>query len=45
MARVDLVPVGWGEGAGGYAGRFRDVLYDSADVARRIVIWASRFMA
>ena len=45
MARVDLVPVGWGEGAGGYAGRFRDVLYDCADVTRRVVVGASRLAA
>ena len=45
MACVDLVPVGWGEGTGGYAGRFRDVLYDSANIARRIVIWVSRLAA
>ena len=45
MARVDLVPVGWGEGAGGYAGRFRDVLYDRADVTRRVVVRSSRLSA
>ena len=45
MARVDLVPVGWGEGAGGYAGRFGDVLYDCADVTRRVVVRSSRLAA
>ena len=45
LARVNLVPIGWGEGAGGYAGRFGDVLYDRADVARRVVIGAPRLAA
>ena len=42
LARVNLVPVGRGEGAGGYAGRFEDVLYDGADVARCVVVRAAR---
>ena len=41
LARVNLVPIGRGEGTGGYAGHFRNVLYDGADVARRVVIGAS----
>ena len=45
MARVDLVPVGWGKGAGGYAGRFRDVLNNRADIARCVVVRASRLAA
>ena len=43
LACINLVPIGWGEGAGGYAGCFGDVLDDGADVARRVVIWAARF--
>ena len=42
MARVDLVPIGWGEGTGGHTGCFGDVLYDCADVTRRVVIGAPR---
>ena len=42
MARVNLVPIGWGEGSGGYTGRLGDVLNDSADVARCVVVWAAR---
>ena len=42
MARVDLVPIGRGEGAGGYSGRFGDVLNNRADVARCVVVRASR---
>ena len=42
LARVNLVPIGWGEGAGGYAGRFRDVLNNRADVARCVVVGSSR---
>ena len=38
LARIDLVSIGWGEGSGGYAGRFGDVLHDSADVARCVVV-------
>ena len=45
LARVNLVPVGWGKGAGGYAGRFRDVLNNRADVARCVVVRASRLAA
>ena len=45
LACVNLVPIGWGEGAGGYAGRFGDVLYDCADVTRRVVVRSSRLAA
>ena len=45
LARVDLVPIGGGEGARGYSGRFGDVLNDSADVACRVVVRASRLAA
>ena len=45
LARVNLVPIGGGEGAWGYSGHFRDVLNDSADVARRVVVRASRLAA
>ena len=42
LTRVNLVLVSRGEGAGGYAGRFRDVLNNRADVARCVVVWAAR---
>ena len=42
LAHVNLVPISRSEGTGGYTGRFGDVLYDRADVARRVVIGASR---
>ena len=42
LMRVDLVPISGGEGAGGHAGCFRDVLNDCANVASRVVIWAAR---
>ena len=42
LARVNLVPIGWGEGAGGYARRFGDVLDNSVDVARSVVVRAAR---
>ena len=45
LTRVDLVPVSRGEGAWGYTGRFGNVLDDGADVARRVVIGASRLAA
>ena len=45
LACVNLVPVGRGEGTGGYAGRFGNVLYDGADVARRVMIGASHLAA
>ena len=45
LACVNLVPVGRGEGTGGYAGRFRNVLYDGVDVARRVMIGAPRLAA
>ena len=45
LARVDLVPIGGGEGAWGYSGRFGNVLDDGADVARRVVVRASRLAA
>ena len=38
LARVNLVPIGWGEGAGGYAGRFGDVLDNSTDVAGCVMV-------
>ena len=41
LARVDLVPIGRGEGSGGYAGHLGDVLDDSADVARCVMVRAS----
>ena len=44
-AGVDLVPVGGGEGAWGYAGRFGDVLDNSADVARGVVIGTTSLAA
>ena len=45
LAGVDLVPVGGGEGAWGYSGCFGNVLDDGADVARRVVVRASRLAA
>ena len=45
LTRVDLVPVGRGEGAGGYSGRFGDVLNNCADVARCVVVGSSRLAA
>ena len=42
LVHIDLVPIGWGEGAGGYSGRFGDVLDDRADVASRVVVRAAR---
>ena len=45
LACVDLVPIGWGEGSGGCAGRLGDVLDDSANVARCVMVRASRLAA
>ena len=45
LARVNLVPIGGGEGAWGYSRHFGDVLNDSADVARRVVVRVSRLAA
>ena len=45
LARVNLVPISRSEGTGGYTGRFGDVLYDRADVARHVVIGAPRLAA
>ena len=45
LARVNLVPIGRGEGSGGYTGHLGDVLDDSADVARCVVVGSTSLAA